>query len=104
MKFTVLYPVFIITKEDDVALLEMKDEGSMVHALAVFTDEEAAVDFRDKHYQGWSMGEIPDEAFFSRLLTALRTKVFLVAFDPYRMGRRTATIPLNVLLEQMNQE
>jgi Protein of unknown function (DUF2750) len=102
MKFTVMYPVFIITKEDDVALVKVKDEASMVHALAVFTDEEGAVDFRDEHYNGWSMGQIPDEAFLTRLLTTLQEKVFLVAFDPYRMGTRSATIPLNVLLEQMN--
>jgi hypothetical protein len=103
MTFSVQYPVFVINKDDDVALVKVKHESAeaMTHALPVFTDTEAAKDFRDEHFSGWSLGAFPDEEALARLLTALREKVFLVAFDPYRMATRPATIPLNVLLEQM---
>ena len=103
MNFNLTYPVFVINKPGDVALVKVKHESAeaTVHALPVFTDKEAAEDFRDQQFPGWSLGAFPDEAALARLLAALRDKVFLVAFDPYQMATRPATIPLNVLLKQM---
>ena len=83
------------------ALVKGKLESSMLHCLGLFTDEEGAVDFRDEHYPGWPMGAVPDEKYLATLLMAIRDKVTMVAFDPYKMGNRTTTIPLNVLLEQL---
>jgi hypothetical protein len=101
MTFTVTYPLYIITKEDEPAFVKGQLESSVVRCLAVFTDEEGAIAFRDEHYPDWPMGAIPDEAYFARLLTAIKDKVMLVAFDPYHMNKRMATIPLNVLSAQL---
>jgi hypothetical protein len=94
MTFTVQFPVFVINKGADVAPVKVKHESAdaMADALPVFTDKEAAEAFRDEHFPGWSLGAFPDEPSLARLLTALRETFFLVAFDPYRMGTRPATI------------
>jgi hypothetical protein len=104
MKFVVVYPVFAITKGDDLALVKVRHESAeaMADAVAIFTDEDAAKSFLEEHFPGWRLAAFPNEDHFARLLTALRASIFLVAFDPYRMATRPATIPLNALLEQMS--
>ena len=103
MSFTVQYPLFFVTKADDVALVDGRHHSAeaRVHAIPVFTDNEAAEDFRDQFFPEWALAAIPDELFFAQLLTHLREKVFCVAFDPYRINTRMQTIPINMMLQQL---
>lgn len=103
-QFTVLYPVFVITKGNDVAMVELTQASAdaTTVALALFTDEDGAITFRDEHFPGWSLGAFPNEDSLARLLRSLRDKVLEVALDPYRATARTSTIQLSALLDQMH--
>ena len=107
--FHVSYPVFIIMRgesHEDVGIVKMKEPCSdnMTDGLAAFTDDDAAETFRDQHFPGWSLTSIPDKSALVRLLTVLRKKLSWVAFDPYKMGTRPASIRLEELLAQMTEE
>lgn len=63
--FFVQYPLFFICEADDVALVQMQHPSAdaIADGIPIFTDEDAALAFRDQHFAGWSMGAIPDEEF-----------------------------------------
>jgi hypothetical protein len=106
MNFTVQYPLFFVTKGDDVAFVALKHDSAeaRANAIPVFTDRGAAEDFRDRFFAEWALGAIPDEQFFAQLLTLVRENVFCVAFDPYRMNTRVQTIPIEMMLEQLRRD
>ena len=96
----------IVNQDDDFALVKVKHESAtaMTDALPVFSDKDAAEDFRDEHFPSWALEEVLDKESLVQPVTALREKGSLLAFDPYRIAIRPATIPLNVLREQTNGE
>jgi hypothetical protein len=49
--------VSIVNKDDDFALVKVKHESAeaMTDALPVFSDKDAAEDFRDEHSPSWAL-------------------------------------------------
>ncbi len=103
MVFTVQYPLFFISKGADPAFVYLKHGSAQAKAKAipVFTDKEAAEDYRDQFFPGWALGTVPDEPFFAKLLTAVREDVFCVGFDPWQTNTLVATITVGEMLEQL---
>jgi hypothetical protein len=105
MGYLVQYPLyFILTKEeqgDGIGLVSLQHDSVKASAIPIFTDEDGAQEFLDKHFVGWRLGMIPDEPFLAKLLKPLRERISLVAFDPWRMGARTATIAVDEMLDQL---
>jgi hypothetical protein len=105
MRYLVQYPLFFILTEegkDGFALVDLQERSSKAKGIPILTDEEGAQEFLDARFVGWRLGLIPDEPFFARLLNVVKQHgVSLVAFDPWRVGARTAMIPIEEMLEQV---
>jgi len=105
MRYLAQYPLFFILTgegQDDLALVDLQEGSSKVKGIPIFTDEEGAQEFLDANFVGWRLGLIPDEPFFARLLNLVKQHgVFLVALDSWRTGARTATIPIDDMLRQL---
>jgi hypothetical protein len=69
--------------------------------LAVFTDREAAEQYWDENFPKGKLALFPDEESFARALRLVREFIALVAFDPYRVGKRMKTIPVDEMLRQL---
>ncbi len=104
MTYHVQYPLYFISKGSDLAVALGKLEESKAKMIPIFTDEDGALEFRDRYFPDWQLGAIPDEAWFAKLLGLYKDDLLLVAFDPLRLGLRTATIPINVMIEQLTQD
>jgi len=104
MTFTVdKYPIFVVVKidPDDIALVDLVNGAARAKGVAVFTDKEGAEEFRDKYHQSFGIAPLFDETAFANLLTVLRRTVSEVVFDPYLIGKRTQTITVAKMLEQL---
>ena len=101
--FLVQYPLFIISKEADMALIEVRNSADTMRlfGLAVFTDHDAVLEWRDKHNPGWEIGEIEDERYFDALLRAIQDRVSLVVFDPYKIDKHVHSIGIEAMIDQL---
>src|SRR2546425_273227 len=103
MIFSTKYPLFIVahTEPDGLALVDLENGADKAKGVAIFTDKEGAEEFRDQYHPSFFVGTLPDEPALARLLNALKRTVAEVVFDPYRIRKRTQTITLAEMLEQL---
>jgi hypothetical protein len=103
--FIVTYPLYFLTKGDDVAIVTLKHKSAEAvgNFLPVFTDEKPALAFRDECFPRWPLASIAHEAFFSWLLVPLKDRIFGVAFNPHRTNRNPVTISVGELIAQFGK-
>lgn len=103
MTFTAEYPLFVLAKSDpdDIAVIELNNGSDSVLGLVVFTDQEAAEDFRDEHRPSFVLEPLVSSQALANLLTILQDSVSEVVFDPYKMGKRCQTITVAEMLDQL---
>jgi len=101
MTIRVTYPLFIVM-DGKAPVIVAGEEGNVpLKALAVFTDREAAEQYRDEYFPKGKVVQIPDEESFAKSLTIIRDLIALVAFDPYSIGKRMMTVPVDEMLRQL---
>lgn len=111
MRFEYEYPVFVIlervTVTGDQATfhnLQTLDAPGGIKALAVFTDQAGAEDYRDKNCPGFMLVPSPDEeAFAGILVIATRAGITHVAFDPWKLGKGVQSVTIDELLKSMGR-
>lgn len=101
MTISVIYPLFVLMDGKVPVVVEGVDGEERSKAFAVFTDWEAAHQYRDEHFQSAKVGRIPDEDSFAKAVVFLKGFVSVVAFDPYRVGKRTQTVTVEEMLQQL---
>jgi len=101
MSFTVTYPLFVLMDGPAPIAVDGMDGDRRMKALAVFTDKEAANQYREEHCPEAKLGQLPNETAFAKALATIRNLVSEIAFDPYRVGKRMQTISMEEMLRQL---
>jgi hypothetical protein len=99
--FSVTYPLFILMDGKAPVIVDGKEGKFRVPVLAVFTNREAAEQYRDGNSPKSKVALLPDEESFAKALKVVRERIALVAFDPYRVGKRMKTVPVDEMLRQL---
>ena len=78
----------------------MSDPGQP-DAAAVFTDQDGAEQFRDENAAQHQVFPISSAEEFRVVLAMLRARFSLVAFDPYRAGKKVSAVPIDDLIHAL---
>jgi hypothetical protein len=107
------YPLFVLVEEvrtnQQQDMLELHNVVAMSDpaypsAAAVFTDHDAAEQFRDEHAPRHHIFPMPSGVEFSVVLHALRPNFSLIAFDPYRPGKQAQTAVIDDVIRSLGSQ
>jgi len=101
LTISVTYPLFILMDGKSPVIVDGKEGRFRVPTLAVFTNSEGAEQYRDENFPKRKVALLPDEESFAKALKPVREFIALIAFDPYRVGKRMKTIPIDEMLRQL---
>ena len=105
MPFYTEYPLYVVVikdPHDDIITTDLQDAETGVKAkgVPIFTDREGAEEFRDRYHPAYKVGQLQDDTALAKLLKYLkRHDVTIVAFDPYKIGKRTQSVSIDEVLE-----
>lgn len=100
------FPVFVLAHDLKInppnisvtKLMTLSDPDAPT-AVAIFTDREAAEQFRDEKASGYDVFAITEPQDLVKILAAIKPTAPVVVFDPYRLGKPARIAPIDEVIE-----